>query len=96
MSTKHCRQSPEGLPQPDLPKASLAASPEGFAEDASRSHLTFAWDSQSHESPCNLLGFSIWQSPFQSIQDGTAWMGLYFKITLALTAPITLQHHHQS
>ena len=70
--------------------------PEGFAEDASRSHLTFAWDSQSHESPCNLLGFSIWLSPFHSIQDGTAWMGLYFKITLALTAPITLQHHHQS
>ena len=34
-------------------------SPEGFAEDASRSHLTFAWDSQSHESPCNFLGFSI-------------------------------------
>ena len=43
-----------------------------------------------------LLGFSIWLSPLYSIQDGTAWMELYFKITLALTAPITLQHHHQS
>ena len=36
---KHHRQSPEGLPQPDFPKTSLAASPEGFAEDALRPHL---------------------------------------------------------
>ena len=41
VSVKHRRQSPEGLPQANLPKASLAASPEGFAEDALRSHLNF-------------------------------------------------------
>ena len=41
VSAKYCRQSPEGLPQPDSPKASLAASPEGFAKDALHSHLNF-------------------------------------------------------
>ena len=41
MSTKYRRQSPEGLLQPDSPKASLAARPDGFAKDALRSHLNF-------------------------------------------------------
>ena len=41
VSVKYRRQSPEGLPQPDLPSVSLAASPEGFAKDASRSYLSF-------------------------------------------------------
>ena len=41
VSVKYHRQSPEGLPQPDSPKASLAASLEGFVEDALRSHLNF-------------------------------------------------------
>ena len=41
MSVKYHRQSPEGLSQPDSQKVSLAASPESFAEDASRSHLNF-------------------------------------------------------
>ena len=41
VSAKYRRQSPEGLPQPDSPKVSLVASPEGFAEDALRSHLNF-------------------------------------------------------
>ena len=41
VSVKYRRQSPEGLPQPDSPKASLAASLEGFAKDALRSHLNF-------------------------------------------------------
>ena len=39
VSAKYRRQSLEGLPQPDSLKASLAASPEGFAEDALRSHF---------------------------------------------------------
>ena len=43
VSMKYRRQSPEGLPQPDSPKASLAASPESFAKDASRSHLNFLY-----------------------------------------------------
>ena len=41
VSAKYRRQSPEGLLQPDLAKASLAASPEGFAENALRSDLNF-------------------------------------------------------
>ena len=41
MSAKYCRQSPEGLPQPESPKASLAASPDGFAKDALCSQLNF-------------------------------------------------------
>ena len=41
VSTKYRRQSLEGLLQPDLPKESLAASPEGFTEDALHSHLSF-------------------------------------------------------
>ena len=41
MSMKYRRQSPDGLPQPDSPKASLAASLEGFAKDALHSHLNF-------------------------------------------------------
>ena len=41
VSAKYRRQSPEGLPHPDSPSASLAASPEGFTKDALRSHLNF-------------------------------------------------------
>lgn len=48
VSMKHRRQRPEGLPQPDL-----VASPEGFAKDASRSHLHY---------------FSLTHSQYQAIQ----------------------------
>ena len=41
VSVKYRMQSPEGLPQPDLPSVSLAASPEGFAKGALHSHLNF-------------------------------------------------------
>ena len=41
VSVKYGRQSPEGSPQPNSPKVSLAASSEGFTEDALRSHLNF-------------------------------------------------------
>ena len=53
VSAKYYRQSPEGLLLPDSPLASLAASPEGFPEDASRSYL-------------NLL--SLTHSQYQAIQ----------------------------
>ena len=41
VSATYRRQSPEGLRQPNSSKASLAASPKGFAKDALRSHLNF-------------------------------------------------------